>query len=233
MSSSEMELRPPTAQPISSGPVYVTIVPGVRPVAGGRFTIASGFTNEDNAELHTLSKSVVQLAMINCLLTVTLRVIGLIVVLVYGWYSQMIMYTIDIIFAILVMWLGVQGVKTRNAQGSGCCCGYLTAFYIMYIILSVLEAIAVLIALIEGYIIVIVDFAFLCLYIYTAEQTRKLLELLGREGGTGSTGPHHRSHESTHVNPTIAVAEATDVTILSNSTNDQSSRITSRATEEV
>ena len=200
-----MELTPQaTATPLRAQPVYITIVPGSM--------ILSGYAENEGAEIHRLSKTVLRLAVVNCLLAYTIRLIALVVAFLYGWYSQIFGYLVDIAFATLVLYLGVQGVRTRNDLCCGCCCGYLTGFFLVYLFLAVMEAIYFLIAVIQGYVLIaIISFAFLCLYCVTAEQSRRLLDVLA----TVPRDPPSTTTSVVHSQPTVAVAEATDVRIVS------------------
>ena len=174
--------------------------------------------SDGSEEVHRVSQHVLQLAAINCFLTCTIRLIALIFALIRGYFSLVTIYLVDVALAVLVMHLGVRGVKTRNAPCCGHCCGCLTGFYIVYIVLSILEAINFFVAVAWGLALAaIVDLAFLILYCVTAEEARKLLDLLATMPRRPLAPPQQQAEaprQQTQHPPTLAVAEATDVRIV-------------------
>ena len=179
----------PTANPLQQGqPVYVALVPGVSAQEGGRFVVRSGWTTSDAEEIHELSRHVLQLATVNCVVAVTFRVIALIIVIIQNKVTWIIEYCFWIVFTFIVLHLGVQGVKLRNPPLVACCaCGHLTAFYSIYIIFSVLAGISVLLCLVTGlWGYFVVNVLFLTLYSVTADKARRLLDALERSGTDSS-----------------------------------------------
>ena len=178
-----MEMTVPTANPLTTRrrpqEVYVALVPGFQPTPGSSFTIVSGFGSDEDDAVHRLSRVVLQLAMLNYIVAVTLRLIALVIALIHHWYSQIATLLLNVAFAHVVLYLGIRGVKSRNGPCCTFCCGPLTAFYVIYIILAVVEAFAVLVELLDGFVVLLVlDLAFLVLYAVTAEHARRLLEAL-------------------------------------------------------
>lgn len=177
-------------------------------VALGPVTIATGFEIHEGPEVQRLSQTVLHLAFANMVVAGTLRVIALIIALVYSLYSEVVTCVVNIVFALIVMQLGVRGVKTRNRPMCPCCCGYLTAFYITYIILAVLEAISVIVALVDGFVVLtLIDVFFLILYCVTAEQSRRLLDVL-------ALLPDRDCPDSFDRDVTVGVLEATHIDVI-------------------
>ncbi|KAH8076208.1 ubiquitin-protein transferase [Aureococcus anophagefferens] len=177
----------PTASPLQTGqPVYVALVPGVRAEAGHFGVIQSGWTTADAQEIHELSRQVLQLAMVNCVVAVTFRVVALVLMALQGRVTYVVEYAFWIVFAFVVLFLGVQGVKLRNPPLVECCaCGHLTAFYSIYIVFSVLAGISVLFCVVTGlWGYFVVNALFLALYSVTADKSRRLLD--GERSGTDS-----------------------------------------------
>ncbi|KAK7230901.1 hypothetical protein SO694_00074196 [Aureococcus anophagefferens] len=189
----------PTASPLQTGqPVYVALVPGVRAEAGHFGVIQSGWTTADAQEIHELSRQVLQLAMVNCVVAVTFRVVALVLMALQGRVTYVVEFWI--VFAFVVLFLGVQGVKLRNPPLVECCaCGHLqgrkrviqrrfnvshlTAFYSIYIVFSVLAGISVLFCVVTGlWGYFVVNALFLALYSVTADKSRRLLDALERSG---------------------------------------------------
>lgn len=87
-----MEMTPPTLNPLATHTepqqVYVALIPGMPADPASNLTIVSGFSAHEDAEVHRLSRLVLHLAVINCFVTVTMRLVGLIIALVYAVYSQ-------------------------------------------------------------------------------------------------------------------------------------------------
>lgn len=182
----------PTASPLQAGrPVYVALVPGVDATEGSMFTVVSGYghlTGQEAAEIHELSRQVLQLAMVNCVVAVSFRLIAAGLAIAKG--SPLVAeHILFVLFSFWVMYLGVQGVKLRNPPLCGCCnCGHLTGFYIVYIVFSVLSAISVLFCLIFGlWGYFILQGLFLALYGVTADKARRLLDALERSGTDASS----------------------------------------------
>mmetsp|Transcript_6213 Transcript_6213/g.18821 ORF Transcript_6213/g.18821 Transcript_6213/m.18821 type:complete len:226 (-) Transcript_6213:207-884(-) len=213
-----MDMTVPTANPLTREPpqaVYVALVPGTQPTPGSSFTIVSGFESTEDDAVHRLSRVVLQLAMLNYIVAVTLRLIALVIALINHWYSQIVTLVLNVAFAHVVLYLGIRGVKTRNGQCCSCCCGPLTAFYVIYIILTIVEAFAVFVELLDGFVVLVLfDFAFLVLYAATAEQARRLLEalaLLPERTSFDGPPPGPGTPPALVSQPTVAVAEATEV----------------------
>lgn len=175
-------------------------------VAVGGVRIETGFSVHEGPDVQRLSQAVLQLAVVNMFVAVTLRVIALIIALVYSLYSEVVTVCINIVFSVIIMRLGVRGVKTRNRPMCPLCCGYLTAFYITYIILAVMEAISVVVALVDGFVfLTLIDFFFLVLYCVTAEQSRRLLDVL-------ALLPDRDGPESFDIS--VGVLEATHIDVI-------------------
>lgn len=125
-----------------------------------------------------------------------------------------ITFVVDVAFAGLVLYLGVQGVKNRNAA---CCCdeccGYLRCFYIIYICLAVLDALSFLVLAINGdWIFAMLDLAFLALHSVTAENSRQLLDLL--EHLSRNPLPTTTTTSVVHHNPGIPPAASTPAVVV-------------------
>lgn len=112
----------PTASPLQTGqPVYVALVPGVRAEAGHFGVIQSGWTTADAQEIHELSRQVLQLAMVNCVVAVTFRVIALVLMALQGRVTYVVEYASPAAPAtVFHQSLAVPGAATaRPRAGSG------------------------------------------------------------------------------------------------------------------
>lgn len=181
----------PTANPLASPPVYVALVPGMQAGEGSIFAVVSGYSDlecEEAAEIHRLSSQVLQLAMVNCVVAVGLRIIAAGIAIAQGSRGGVLQHVIFCLFSFWVMYLGVEGVKKRNPVLCECCrCGHLTGFYVVYIVFSVLSAIFCLICIVVGlYGYFILNLLFLTLYGVTADKARRLLDALERSGTDAS-----------------------------------------------
>ena len=182
----------PTANPLASPPVYVALVPGMQAGEGSIFAVVSGYSDlecEEAAEIHRLSSQVLQLAMVNCVVAVGLRIVAAGIAIAQGSRGGVLQHVIFCLFSFWVMYLGVEGVKKRNPVLCECCrCGHLTGFYVVYIVFSVLSAIFCLICIVVGlYGYFILNLLFLTLYGVTADKARRLLDALERSGTDASS----------------------------------------------
>lgn len=224
--------------PLAARPqqVYVALVPGLEPDPESNFTVLSGFTSDEDIALHRLSKKVLQLAMVNCFVSVTIRLIGLMLAIVYDSKSQLLSFVINVTFSIVLMYLGIRGVKTRNAPCCPCCCGTLTAFYVVYIILAVIESFAILVSIIDGFIIlVLLDMFVLILYSVTAEYARRLLETLTLLPDEDSSFTHAAIQQQLGDTPQLSVVpseESTRDTTTSSSLTPSPDKLSSRGGED-
>lgn len=169
----------------TADPVYIHLIPwglaeGVTD-ADSALVIQSGFADVEEDHVHRLSRIVLQLAVLNFLLALCLELYTLVVHIVKGDYISIIFFLFWVGFAYYVMWLGVQGVRTRNAKCCDSCnnCGFLQAFQFIYVIFAVLRAVRFLVALInlEPQDIVS-NFLLLIITAATAEYSRQLLVVI-------------------------------------------------------
>ncbi|KAH8096117.1 ubiquitin-protein transferase [Aureococcus anophagefferens] len=152
----------PTASPLQTGqPVYVALVPGVRAEAGHFGVIQSGWTTADAQEIHELSRQVLQLAMVNCVVAVTFRVVALVLMALQGRVTYVVEYASP-----AAPRGAVPGAATARPRA-----GHLTAFYSIYIVFSVLAGISVLFCVVTGlWGYFVVNALFLALYSVTADN---------------------------------------------------------------
>lgn len=146
--------------------------------AESALVIQSGSANVEEDRAHRLSRIVLQLAVLNFLLALCLELYTLVVHIVKGDYVSIIFFLFWVGFAYYVMWLGVQGVRTRNATCCDSCnnCGFLQAFHFIYVVFAVLRAVRFLVALVLLQPKDIVsNFLLLIITSATAEYSRQLL----------------------------------------------------------
>ena len=198
-----------TANPLAAtrvpdqGPAYVAIIPMASAVPGSQWTIASGYGAAEDAQVHTLSEIVLKLAATKFIVNSLIRTIVLVVNLARGAPNTgltVFLWLFWVSWACYVYWLGIQGVKTRNAPccGDACCCansgcGSLTAFFGIYVFFASLHGIALLIDLVTLNVVgIFVSLFFVALTGATAEYARRLLDRLAslpRRGGDVEAGP--------------------------------------------
>lgn len=163
----------PTADPVSSAPVGQQVV-AVAP------TIPMG--EEANLmAMERLSRIVIQLAVLNFMLGFCLELYVMVIALMSEKFISIVSFLFAVGFYSCVAWLGVRGVKTRNAPCCDCCqdCGYLQAFQFVYVIFAVLRAVRLLVAVV--YLEtrnIVYNFLLLLLTASTAEYTRQLLVVM-------------------------------------------------------
>ena len=109
------------------GTQHVAIIPMASAVPGSQWTIASGYGAAEDAQVHTLSEIVLKLAATNFIVNSLIRTIVLVVNLARGAPNTgltVFLWLFWVSWACYVYWLGIQGVKTRNAPccGDACCC---------------------------------------------------------------------------------------------------------------
>ena len=102
---------------------------------------------DDDAEIATLSLLVVRLAMMIWLCSVVFRTAVLIWAAVTS--RPLLTFAVELVVYVslqsFVLWTGLTGVKTRNANCRASChdgCGWLRTFYILYVIYCVLLGIS-------------------------------------------------------------------------------------------
>lgn len=209
------DIEVPTANPLqpSAETTYVSLVPGVQAHAQSPFSIQNGYADiepEACQRIHFLSQRVLQLAVINAVVIVALRIVFIAFYAMDGRDALVAEYSVYIFFSLAILYLGVQGVRKKNPPCcGGDCCGYLTTFYAIYIVFAAVTALTVLIALILlAYISFIMNLAFLALYIATANYTRKLLDELRR---LGMDATHQRRRSNTTAAPAVVSVRAEPV----------------------
>lgn len=209
--------------------VYVAIVPMASAVPGSAFAIASGFSARADPEIHRLSGVVLRLAFANFAINVLVRTVVLGASVARS-NRRAAVHVVDWLFwcfvTYYVYWLGIQGVKTRNARCcGGCCCansncGYLTVFFAVYVFFASLHGIFLLFDIATGYWFrALVSFSFLALTASTAEYSRRLLDklaLLPRDDASADPGAgalpvaDAREVDVQMASVTVAVADARD-----------------------
>lgn len=174
------DLEPQTIP--TADPVFIHLIPwGVAEDAvdaDSALVVQSGFASTEDDRVHRLSRIVLQLAVLNFVLSLSIELFALVQDLVDGMYISIVYFLFWVGFAYYVMWLGVQGVKTRNASCCDCCqdCGFLQAFQFIYVVFAFLRAVSLLVAVISTNVRDIVfNLLLLALTSTTAEYTRQLL----------------------------------------------------------
>mmetsp|Transcript_624 Transcript_624/g.2467 ORF Transcript_624/g.2467 Transcript_624/m.2467 type:complete len:275 (+) Transcript_624:235-1059(+) len=179
-----------TAHPVAE-PVFIQLVPfGGAPDStvdhASAFVVASGFHRFEDPEIHRLSKIVLQLAMTNFALTFFLELIRLVGAMFSRRYIAILHFVFWIAFAYYLMWLGIRGVKTRNARcpmcGHGCEWGYLDAFRWIYVFRALVQAAWAVYTMVDLEATELVfNILLLILLAATAEYARKLLVVVNRD----------------------------------------------------
>ena len=148
------DIEVPTANPLqpNAETTYVSLVPGIPADANSVFSIRNGYDDvnpESAKKIHRLSTRVLQLAVVNAVVIVTIRVVYIAFWAMDGRDLLVAEYSVYIFFSLVILYLGVQGVRKKNPPCcGGCGCGYLTTFYAIYIVFAAVSALTVLISLI-------------------------------------------------------------------------------------
>ena len=148
------DIEVPTANPLqpNAETTYVSLVPGIPADANSVFSIRNGYDDvqpEAAKKIHRLSTRVLQLAVVNAVVIVTIRVVYIALWAMEGRDVLVAEYSVYIFFSLVILYLGVQGVRKKNPPCcGGCGCGYLTTFYAIYIVFAAVSALTVLISLI-------------------------------------------------------------------------------------
>lgn len=167
---------------------YVSVVPGAAASRDGYFAVATAYSAPEDAKIRELSQLVLRLTSISLAVTV-LVFLAIFAVNVsrgadVGWALFNLLFN-SAIYA-YVAWVGVMGVRTKNAaccanaDGSGCCCarapGYLTVFFGIYVFLATLYGLYLLTALLYRYWLgVVIYLAFMTLAGSTAAAAQRLM----------------------------------------------------------
>ena len=214
------DIEVPTANPLqpNAETTYVSLVPGVPADANSVFSIRNGYDDvqpEAAKKIHRLSTRVLQLAVVNAVVIVTIRVVYIALWAMEGRDVLVAEYSVYIFFSLVILYLGVQGVRKKNPPCcGGCGCGYLTTFYAIYIVFAAVSALTVLIALIFlNFIAFVINLAFFVLYVATANYTRLLLDELRK---LGMDATHQRRQSSTNTataQPPVATVRGEPVTL--------------------
>ena len=148
------DIEVPTANPLqpNAETTYVSLVPGIPADANSVFSIRNGYDDvnpEAAKKIHRLSTRVLQLAVVNAVVIVTIRAVYIAFWAMEGRDLLVAEYSVYIFFSLVILYLGVQGVRKKNPPCcGGCGCGYLTTFYAIYIVFAAVSALTVLISLI-------------------------------------------------------------------------------------
>ena len=214
--------------PVRAVPVFIPLVP----FGGGTDSsyVVSGYAENEDPEIHRLSKIVLQLALTNFALSFFVELIVLVRELFRKNYFIVVSFVFWVAFAYYVMRLGIRGVQSRNAP----CCrcgkeyGYLEAFRCIYIFLACLRAIILVAAWVN---FDATEFIFnvllLILLASTADYAKKLLNVIDK-----THLPHTHVPPTTHTATAETVPMATAMPITTNDDNDDSRRSSPRAADD-
>ena len=128
------DIEVPTANPLqpNAETTYVSLVPGIPADANSVFSIRNGYDDvnpESAKKIHRLSTRVLQLAVVNAVVIVTIRAVYIAFWAMEGRDLLVAEYSVYIFFSLVILYLGVQGVRKKNPPCcGGCGCGYLTTF---------------------------------------------------------------------------------------------------------
>uniref|UniRef100_A0A7S3JWK1 MARVEL domain-containing protein n=1 Tax=Aureoumbra lagunensis TaxID=44058 RepID=A0A7S3JWK1_9STRA len=190
--------------------LMVRLLPGLN--------VESGFTVNDDPSIHKLSEIVLRLAIANFVLGVLAKLLIMIIIALTRtklfkeiWFWYLADFLVFTALAIMVLFCGIHGVKTRNAKCCKCCCewcGFLAAFYFIMILAAFFSALAVIGNSISASpVSLVLNAFFLVLQSLTAEYSRRLLNAISdsnarrrqqynNTGVTRTDGEHDIRNES-------------------------------------
>mmetsp|Transcript_14155 Transcript_14155/g.47237 ORF Transcript_14155/g.47237 Transcript_14155/m.47237 type:complete len:261 (-) Transcript_14155:50-832(-) len=184
--SSEDDGRPSSLAPSEDlvHAVHVQLIPLVAESTrvAHHFTILSGYTSADDDIIIAEAEAVLQLAWAIFVLGIVLETIFLAIAAATGgfYYGLVVDLLIHVLSTGCVLWVGVTGVRSRNARCfCSANCGWLSAFQVMYIVIAVITAIGTFIAILaEDWIRCAIGLAFLGLEVACADHSRRLIEAI-------------------------------------------------------
>jgi len=143
---------------------YVSLVPGAAASRDGYFAVATAYSAPEDAKIRELSTLTLRLTVVSLAVTLLLWLVIFAINVEEnpreaGW--ALFQLFVNGALYCYVAWVGVHGVRTKNAaccansDGGGCCCehapGYLTVFFSINVFLATLFGLYLLTSLIIGF----------------------------------------------------------------------------------